>query len=85
MSARTIAPTEALEMLPCVVFSSVAGSVEVSDQRVEHVLPGTHRGRTPQYGRLAAREQARPEGAEEGFQSQWGDRPPDRFLGHASP
>jgi hypothetical protein len=23
--------------------------------------------------------------AEEGFQSQWGDRPPDRFLGHASP
>ncbi len=23
--------------------------------------------------------------AEEGFQSQWGDRPPERFLGHASP
>jgi catechol 2,3-dioxygenase-like lactoylglutathione lyase family enzyme len=23
--------------------------------------------------------------AEEGFQSQWGDRPPDRFIGHASP
>ena len=23
--------------------------------------------------------------AEEGFQSQWGERPPDRFLGHASP
>ena len=23
--------------------------------------------------------------AEEGFQSQWGARPPDRFLGHASP
>jgi catechol 2,3-dioxygenase-like lactoylglutathione lyase family enzyme len=22
---------------------------------------------------------------EEGFQSQWGDRPPDRFIGHASP
>ncbi len=23
--------------------------------------------------------------AEEGFQSQWGERPPERFLGHASP
>jgi catechol 2,3-dioxygenase-like lactoylglutathione lyase family enzyme len=23
--------------------------------------------------------------AEEGFQSQWGDRPPERFIGHASP
>ena len=23
--------------------------------------------------------------AEEGFQSQWGDRPPEKFLGHASP
>jgi catechol 2,3-dioxygenase-like lactoylglutathione lyase family enzyme len=23
--------------------------------------------------------------AEEGFQSQWGDRPPERFLGHVSP
>ena len=23
--------------------------------------------------------------AEEGFQSQWGDRPPERFMGHASP
>ena len=23
--------------------------------------------------------------AEEGFQSQWGERPPERFIGHASP
>ena len=23
--------------------------------------------------------------AEEGFQSQWGERPPEKFLGHASP